>query len=85
MMSLNEESNVEIAKQILARKSMARGVVVLDEELFGLESALIDANIKVVKLSAEWSAADLKESLLSHRIIVTRNPGTFVDDAPVYE
>jgi hypothetical protein len=85
MMALNEDSNAAIAKQILARKTMARGVVVLDVDLFGLESALIEANIKVVKLSAEWSEADFKESLLSHRIIVTRNPGSFVDDAPVYE
>ena len=64
---------------------MARGVVVLDEGLWGLEKALRDANILVVKLPTGLDDEEIKESLLSFRIMVTKNPADFIDDAPVYE
>jgi hypothetical protein len=84
-MDKNHDQNARIATQILSRKTLARGVFVLDENLFGLGPALRDANTKVVQLAAAWSDAEVKESLLPHRVMVTSNPHAFVDDAPVYE
>jgi hypothetical protein len=82
-MRKHQDSNTNAAEQIQAKRTMARGVLVLDECLFALlGSALQDANIKVVS-SRGWSEQD--ELLLPHRIMVTNNPAAFVDDAPVYE
>lgn len=74
-----------VAERIISRATLARGVVVLDNGLFGLESALKEANILVVKLHPGISDDAIKEQLLPHRIIVTNNPADFVDDAPVHE
>lgn len=79
------DRNSKIAEQILARRTLARGVVVLDKGLMGLEPALREANILVVKPRPGWSLADIKEWLLLHRIIITRDPRKFVHDAAVYE
>lgn len=84
-MKRNQELIEKAAEQIIARRTLARGVVVLDEALSGiLGAALKDANIKVVP-TAGWGEQDIKEQLLPHRIMVTTNPAGFVDDAPVYE
>ena len=74
-----------LAQHIVSRRAMARGVVVLDEDLCGLEPALTDANIMVVKPPPGMDGEEIRESLLSHRVIVTKNPAAFIDDAPVYE
>jgi hypothetical protein len=84
-MDPREDPGLRIAKQILSRKAMARGVVVLDENLVGLESALREANIQVVKSSAGLSDYQNKEQFLSHRILITKKALDFIDDAPVYE
>lgn len=84
-MERKQEPNTRAAEHILARRNLARGVIVVDEKLCGLlGSALKDANIKIVT-TAGWSEPDIKEQLLPHRIVVTTNPAAFVDDAPVYE
>jgi len=81
----SEERRKRLAKQIVSRRAMARGVVVLDENLFGLEPALRGRNIVVVKPASGMSDDLIKEQLLSHRIFITKNPADFIDDAPVYE
>ena len=74
-----------MAKLILSRATMARGVVVLDENVGGLEPALREANILVIKPSDEISDDEIKAILLPHRIFVTNNPEDFILDAPAYE
>lgn len=64
---------------------MARGVIVLDKGLFGLDPALRGANIKVVKSPSRFRDDVIKQLFLCHRIIATRKPAKFVQDAPVYE
>ncbi len=81
----SEERMKRLAEQIVARATLARGVVVLDEDLLGLESALRGANIIVVTPPSGLSDDSMKKLLLFHRIVVTRNPADFIDDAPVYE
>jgi len=84
-MNVNDAQRLSIAKQIVARRTMARGVVVLDENLFGLETALRAANIKVVVPASGMKDEKIEDDLLFHRIVITRNPAEFVDDAPLFE
>jgi hypothetical protein len=77
--------NSTVAERIVARKAMARGVVVLDKSVRGLESALRDANILVVKPEARQPQEEIKKYLLPHRILVTTAPARFLLDAAVYE
>ena len=81
----SEARRKKLAEQIVARRAMARGVVVLDGDLFGLETALRAANIIVVKPPSGLCDDLMREQLLSYRIIVTSNPADFIQDAPVYE
>jgi len=81
----HEERNRRLAKQIVARATLARGVFVLDENLLGLESALREANIMVVTSLPGLSDDSMKKLWLFHRIVVTKNPTDFIYDAPVYE
>jgi hypothetical protein len=80
-MGIKRDPNSRIARKIIAKKTLARGVVVLDVGLSGLMPALRDANIGVLEFHPKVS----HDQLLFHRIIVTSNPAGFVDDAPVYE
>jgi hypothetical protein len=84
-MDFDEQRRLRVARQIIDRRAMARGVVVLDENVFGLESALRGANILVVKLPLGLADDRIKKQLLSHRIVITKNPSAFVEDASVYE
>ena len=77
----NRDNLAGIAELILSRARLTRGVVVLDKDLWALESALKDANIHVIRLRPGWT----KEQLLSHRIVVTQNPDRFFYDAAVYD
>lgn len=84
-MERNQETNAKAVEAILAKKTLACGVVVLDEGLFDiLGPALKDANSKIVT-TAGWCERDIKELLLPHRLMVTKNPAAFVTDAPVHE
>jgi hypothetical protein len=83
-MALDDE-NSKLAEGILSRKAMARGVVVLDQDLSGLESALREANILVVTPRSELNDGLTKQLLLSHRIVITTKPADFIQDAPVHE
>lgn len=76
---------MEFTKQIVNRSAMARGVLVLDENVLGLAPALMEANIKVVKIPAGVKDAEIIQNYLYHRIIVTKNAKDFLEEAPVHE
>jgi hypothetical protein len=84
-MDMNEERRQRIARQIVQRSAIARGVLVVDEDVQALASALRGANIKVVVLPPETKDEKIKEELLYHRIMVTRNSADFIHDAPIHE
>lgn len=81
---MNTENDPQ-ADHIRARRQLARGVVVLDAGLDGLKSALREANILVVECPEAVADDKQRETLLSHRILITRRPDEFIDDAPVHE
>lgn len=60
---------------------MARGVVVVDENLFGLENFLVQQNIRCILPDVSMVDEDIKYKLLPHRIFITNNANDFVDDA----
>lgn len=64
---------------------MSRGVVVLDENLIGLEEELRKENIKVIIPRSRMTDDEIKHELLSHRILVTNNSQDFVGDATAIE
>ncbi len=79
------DTNRRLAKQIVDRSTMARGVIVLDETVAGLAAALREANIKVVEIPAGMTDAVIRQNYLFHRIVVTRNTKAFLDEAPIHE
>jgi hypothetical protein len=83
-MDMNEERRQRIARQIVQRSAMARGVLVVDD-VQTLASALRGANIKVVVPPSGMKDEKIKEDLLFHRIIVTRNSADFIHDAPIHD
>jgi len=85
-MTPGQDRNLRIAEQIRARANLARGVVVLDDNVRELKAALRDANILVVvPASGTLADEDWRDHLLFHRILVTTAPDDFKYDAPVYE
>jgi hypothetical protein len=78
------DANKRLAKQIVDRSRMARVVIVLDDTVAGLASALQEANIKVVEIPAGTDAL-IRKNYLYHRIVVTRNTKDFVEEAPIHE
>jgi hypothetical protein len=67
------------------RAALARGVIVLDESVIGLASALREANIKVVEIPVGMTDVLIRQNYLYHRILVTTNTKDFVEEAPVHE
>jgi hypothetical protein len=67
------------------RISMARGVLILDENVQVLKPALKELNIRVIVPKAGLSDDDIKEDLLPQRIFVTKNTTDFEDDVAAYE
>jgi hypothetical protein len=65
--------------------AMSRGLVVLDENISGLEMSLRERNITVIVVPSGWSDEDIKLKLLPHRIFVTKNSKHFIEDATSYE
>lgn len=74
-----------MAKQIVDRSAMARGVIVLDENVAELAPALREANIRVVEMSAGTADAVIRQNYLFHRILVTRNAKDYLEEAPIHE
>lgn len=65
--------------------SMARAVFVVDENVDFLGPSLKEANFRVFVPHKGMTDPQIKEELLAHRIIVTRNTKDFIDDAPIYD
>lgn len=65
--------------------AMARGTVVLDENVSQLETALTRRNIRVLKPHPGTPDDEIKSRLLPNRIIITNNTKDFVDDASSYD
>jgi hypothetical protein len=82
---MKEQLRKLLAQEIVARSTMARGVVVLDESVTGLAPALREANIMVIEVPAGTEEDEIKRLYLPHRIFVTRNPRAFREDAPIHE
>ena len=82
---MNEKRRQQMARQIVDRAAMARGVIVLDSNVVGLAAALREANIKVVEIPAGTPEAVVRHGYLPHRILVTSNAKDFLDDAPIHE
>jgi hypothetical protein len=74
-----------LAQEIVARSTMARGVVVLDQGVSGLASALREANILVVEVPEGMDREEIKALYLPHRILVTKNPRAFLEHALIHE
>ena len=65
--------------------SMARGILILDENVQHLEEPLKDRNIIIRIPKSGMSDDDIKKDLLSKRIFVTNNSKDFIPDASSYE
>ncbi len=64
---------------------MARGTIVLDENVLQLKDALASRNIHVVVPPSGMKDDDITRDLLVGRILVTRNSKDFVDSASSYD
>lgn len=73
------------SKEIRDHSKLSRGVIVLDHDAAVLAPALRQANIIVFEYPAEAPTFDTLRDYLSHRIVVTRNPQAFVEEAPIHE
>lgn len=60
---------------------MARGTVVIDENVSGLSSYLQSKNIRVVQPPSGMDDDQIKQFILPNRIIITNNSADFVEDA----
>lgn len=78
-----DETPKKVAERFL--QGMARGTLVVDENVNALEAALKEANIRVIVPPKGMSDEDIQKYLLSNRIIVTKNSKDFVHAAPVYD
>ena len=67
-----------MAQNVIA---MARGILVLDENLYSLKKALEEKKIRVLKAPSNVDDAVIKEHSLSARIFVTNNSKHFIKDA----
>jgi hypothetical protein len=64
---------------------MARGVLVLDGSLAGLEPHLRKNNFHIINLPVGTMDAERKAMFLSHRTLITKTPKEFKYDVPVLE
>jgi hypothetical protein len=72
-------------KESSSRTGMARGFLVVDENVSFLEPALEQANFHVATPDKGLEDPLIKKRLLGNRIFVTKNTRHFLDDAPVYD
>ncbi|MBI2372368.1 MAG: hypothetical protein HYV07_00075 [Deltaproteobacteria bacterium] len=67
------------------KAAMARGYVVLDENLSALAPALRARNIRVIEPPSGTSDQDIKERFLPGRIFITNNVRDFEEDVSSFE
>jgi len=66
-------------------KAMARGILVLDENLFSLSQALERKNIRIIKVESGMKDEFIQKHTLPGRIFVTNNSKDFVKGAKSFE
>lgn len=64
---------------------MARGVVVLDENILELEMSLTKLNMHVVTPEPGMADHKIAKKLLGGRILITKNSKDFIKLAPIYD
>lgn len=64
---------------------MARGFIVLDENLLELENALKNCNMHVITPEAGMADKAIAKKLLGGRILITKNSKDFLTLAPIYD
>jgi hypothetical protein len=64
---------------------MARGFVVLDENLYELKDSLEKQNLHVILPKPQMSDPEIAKELLGGRILITKNSKDFIDLAPIYD
>ena len=75
-------------KRLVARKitkSMARGAIVLDENLEHLKEGLTERNMHVFVVPKGIKDEEIIRVYLTHRLFVTNNPKDFINDASSFE
>lgn len=72
----------QMARNVIA---MARGILVLDENLYNLKESLEMKKIRVLKAPSNVDDDIIKEHSLSARIFVTNNSKHFIKDAAKME
>ncbi|MBI4819058.1 MAG: hypothetical protein HY791_22490 [Deltaproteobacteria bacterium] len=82
MTRADEQAHEQVHRQKMA---MARGYVVLDENLRGLAPALRARNIRVIEPPSGTSDEDIKERFLPGRIFITNNAKDFEEDVSSFE
>lgn len=71
--------------KMASRVAMAKGTVVVDENVQFLAPMLRAVNIRTIVPRSGMDDDDIVEQLLSNRMIVTRNSKDFVDKASSYD
>lgn len=64
---------------------MARGLIVLDENVENLKESLEERNIRIITVPKGMKDDKIKRDYLSRRLFITNNPKDFIDDASSYE
>jgi hypothetical protein len=77
-----EQNKMSTVRKVVG---MARGVLVLDENLQQLQSELEGKNVHVIAVEPGTPDDKIIQTLLPHRVLVTRNLRDFILEAPVYE
>jgi len=78
-------TNTKLVKALRKCIGMARGIIVLDENLYELEDALIEANMRVVTPEPGMSDKTIAKKLAVGRILITKNSKDFLRFAPMYD
>lgn len=72
-------------QNVIEKFSMARGIVVLDENTNSISDALRDKNLRVLNVMPGMDDELIKQTVLSGRIFITNNSIDFVYDAKKLE
>lgn len=75
----------KIVDEIIIKRAMARGILVIDENLESLTRELQQRNIRTIIPNKGMKDKIIKEQLLPHRIFVTNNTKDFKNDATSFE
>jgi hypothetical protein len=79
------DDKIKLTTAIRRCIGMARGYVVLDENLYELESALEKCNLHVITPEPGMADRNIAKKLLGGRILITKNSKDFVKLAPIYD